>query len=146
MEEITLFLLVRLIKLLLAVLSFIGLLLLDAWKAWKRKAFWIPEEALVLSAFSIQLLDLLDAATVSISDYPSTKEYDIIRVVQNELLVDGGRVMVCAYMAFAGKTLHTLVREKIPLALKDRSAAEPDNNNPENAEDNQVIVAEPDQP
>ncbi|KAH9326626.1 hypothetical protein KI387_006804, partial [Taxus chinensis] len=66
----------------------------------KRKAPWVPPGALVLGAFSLQLLSFLDFEFVSMGDYRETKEWSIKMLLRNELLVDGGRVMMCVYMGY----------------------------------------------
>ncbi|GLJ46368.1 hypothetical protein SUGI_0977360 [Cryptomeria japonica] len=98
MKEITTLRLISLVRLLLGILSFIGLLSLNMWKAWKSKALWVPQGALVLSVFSIQLLGFLSIDTMNNPYCLALNEDPLERVLRNELWIDGGRVMVCVYM------------------------------------------------
>ncbi|KAH9289848.1 hypothetical protein KI387_033965, partial [Taxus chinensis] len=100
MDEVTVFALVRQSKLLIGIVSSVVPFCLDAWKARKTRALWIPSGAIVLSAFSLQLLNLLNLDYVSIGDHRDSKQWSIEMILRNELLVDGGRLIVCVYMGY----------------------------------------------
>lgn len=81
--------------------SVIFLLLWDVWKALKRRAPWIPGQALVLSALVIQLLSFIDYSHISLysgSRY-ETKEV-VATLVKNQLVIDSGRLMMCVLIAY----------------------------------------------
>ncbi|GLJ41091.1 hypothetical protein SUGI_0851130 [Cryptomeria japonica] len=60
-----------------AVLSFVFLIAKDAHKAFMRRAHWIPCDFLVLSAFSIQLLSLLNAQNETLPFRPNKEMLSI---------------------------------------------------------------------
>lgn len=79
----------------------ISLLLWDVWKAWKRRALWIPGHALVLSALIIQLLSFIDYSHISIYSGSSYKTEEVVAVlVKNQLVIDSGRLMMCVLMVY----------------------------------------------
>lgn len=80
---------------------FITLVLSDVWKAYRRKAIWIPGRALVLSALTIQLLLFIDHLDVSVnSSNQHLKDMQLILLVEGQLLIDSRRVMMCVFIAY----------------------------------------------
>lgn len=80
---------------------FITLVLSDVWKAYRRKATWIPGRALVLSAIMIQLLLFIDHLDVSVnSSNQDLKDMQLILLVEEQLLIDSRRVMMCVFIAY----------------------------------------------
>jgi hypothetical protein len=73
---------------------FITLVLLDVWKAFRRKASWIPGKALALSALTIQLLLFSDHLDVSITSSNHLQNMQLILLVEEQLLIDSRRVMI----------------------------------------------------
>ncbi|GLJ41083.1 hypothetical protein SUGI_0850790 [Cryptomeria japonica] len=93
-----------------AVLSLIFLISKDAHKAFMRRAHWIPCDFLVLSAFSIQLLSLLNVQSETLafsssvkklsiksetppSDHPNARWKDI-------LMIHNSRTVLCVFTAY----------------------------------------------
>lgn len=68
-------------------LMFILMTLMDVWRAWNRKAHWIPGQTLVLSAFTILLL------TGSAKSYQNEVE---VEALLNTLL----GLVICGFMAY----------------------------------------------
>lgn len=80
---------------------FITLVLSDVWKAYRRKATWIPGRALVLSAITIQLLLFIDHLDVSVNSSDQyLKDMQLILLVEEQLLIDSRRVMMCVFIAY----------------------------------------------
>lgn len=80
---------------------FITLVLSDVWKAFRRRATWIPGRALVLSAITIQLLLFIDHLDVSVnSSNQYLKDMQLILLVEEQLLIDSRRVMMCVFIAY----------------------------------------------
>ena len=58
----------RISVLLFVVTLFIILIVLDAFKAYTRKSLWVPSHFLLLSAFTIQLLNVLSGKSTLSED------------------------------------------------------------------------------
>ncbi|GLJ41056.1 hypothetical protein SUGI_0849960 [Cryptomeria japonica] len=81
--------------LVVAVILFVFLILKDVVKALKRKAHWIPGDFLVLGAFTVQLLSLLNSQDEDVD--PSGKR----RVCLNEFwMIHTSRIMLCVVVAY----------------------------------------------
>ncbi|GLJ14462.1 hypothetical protein SUGI_0233850 [Cryptomeria japonica] len=83
---------------LLALAYFIYLIKSDAQQAYRKGAHWLPGNAFILSAFTIQLLSYLDMSTVNISDKPSYSE--MILLLGNHLLIESQRLIICVFMGY----------------------------------------------
>eukprot|EP00253_Pinus_taeda_P026426 PITA_26426 len=80
---------------------FVTLVLVDVWKAFGRKATWIPGQALVLSALTIQFLLFIDHLQVSRnSSNQCLKDFQWTFLVWEQLLADIRRVMICVFIAY----------------------------------------------
>lgn len=80
---------------------FVTLLLLDVWKAFGRKATWIPGQALVLSALTIQFLLFIDHLQVTRnSSDQELKDVQWILLVKEQLVANIKRVMMCVFIAY----------------------------------------------
>ena len=78
------------------------LLSLDVFKAFQRKALWIPGQALVLTALIIQLLTYIDNyldLNVN-SDDNFVKDNQMYYLVVRPLMFDSRRVMICIFIAY----------------------------------------------
>ncbi|GLJ42174.1 hypothetical protein SUGI_0873260 [Cryptomeria japonica] len=88
--------LVRISVLLFVVVLFIIFIVLDAWKAYSRKAHWVPSHFLVLSALIIQLLNLLSGKSALAED-----AWEKGKLKKSELwMIHSGRLMLCVVMAY----------------------------------------------
>ncbi|GLJ42186.1 hypothetical protein SUGI_0873540 [Cryptomeria japonica] len=97
--------LARISVLLAAVVTSITFILQDVWKAYKRKAHWVPSHYLVLSALIIQLLHLLTDKTAlsknTLSKSGNVQKHDLWMIHSSsiefwgKLTALGIRVMVC---------------------------------------------------
>lgn len=78
------------------------LLSLDVFKAFQRKALWIPGQALVLTALIIQLLtyvdNYLDLNVNSDDNFLRNKQMYFL--VVRPLMFDSRRVMICIFIAY----------------------------------------------
>lgn len=94
----------QLLVLFAGVLAFIVLLGRDTWKAIKKRAHWIPADWLVLSALTIQILNLLNGESSllkNILDNPDNPELLNGEVVKNNLfMIHTSRVMLCVLVAY----------------------------------------------
>lgn len=82
-------------------LIFTILLSLDAYKAFKRKAHWIPSESLVLSALIIQLLTFIDNFNLNVhSNDQHVKNNQIYNLIANPLRFNIRRVMICIFISY----------------------------------------------
>lgn len=82
-------------------LIFTILLSLDAYKAFKRKAHWIPSESLVLSALLIQLLTFIDNFNLNVnSNDQDVKNKQIYNLIANPLRFNIRRVMICIFISY----------------------------------------------
>eukprot|EP00253_Pinus_taeda_P020278 PITA_20278 len=82
-------------------LIFTILLSLDAYKAFKRKAHWIPSESLVLSALIIQLLTFIDNYNLNVnSNDKNLKDLQVYSLVVNPLRFNIRRVMICIFISY----------------------------------------------
>ncbi|GLJ17765.1 hypothetical protein SUGI_0310100 [Cryptomeria japonica] len=78
---------------------FIYLIQKDARGAYKKRAYWNPGNAFVLSALTIQVLSYLNSSiTVNISDKPNFEE--VAMLFSNHLLIDSGRLTICVFMGY----------------------------------------------
>eukprot|EP00253_Pinus_taeda_P036447 PITA_36447 len=90
-----------LVKWLVYLVPVIFLLLWDVWKAWKRRALWIPAQALVLSTPIIELLSFIDYSHISVYSGSSYQTEEVVAVlVKNQLVIDSGRLMMCVLIAY----------------------------------------------
>ncbi|GLJ14461.1 hypothetical protein SUGI_0233820 [Cryptomeria japonica] len=89
---------IKLVCSLLGLAYFIYLIQSDAQKAYKKRAHWIPGNAFILSALTIQVLSYLDTSTVNISDKPNYKE--MILLLGNHLLIESQRLIICVFMGY----------------------------------------------
>lgn len=78
--------------------SFTILLSLDAWNALKRKAYWFPGQALVLSAPTIQLLSFIDNLNLSVDSDDTCYIYRVLRRYQ--LVLNTRRIMICVIIGY----------------------------------------------
>lgn len=78
------------------------LLCLDVYKAFQRRAHWIPAEALVLTALIIQLLTFVDnyLNLNANSSNEFIKDSKLIILIQRPLVFDSRRVMICIFIAY----------------------------------------------
>ncbi|GLJ41055.1 hypothetical protein SUGI_0849950 [Cryptomeria japonica] len=92
-----------------AVFSFIFLIAKDAHKAFARRAHWIPCDFLVLSAFSIQLLNLLSAQNEALGTSNSHEKFSIKDAAQSSsnadlwkefLMIHNSRTIMCVLVAY----------------------------------------------
>jgi len=82
-------------------LIFVTLLLVDVWKAFGRKATWIPGQALVLSFLTIQFLHFIDHLQVTRnSSDQDLKDLQWTLLVWEQLVADIRRVMMCVFIAY----------------------------------------------
>jgi len=91
----------QLAGLLVGVLLFIGLLGRDTWKAIKKRAYWIPGDWLVLSALTIQLMNLLNGESSllkNILDSPKPWHGEVVK--NNLFMIHSSRVMLCVLVAY----------------------------------------------
>eukprot|EP00253_Pinus_taeda_P007314 PITA_07314 len=80
---------------------FVTLVLVDVWKAFRRKATWIPGQALVLSALTIQFLLFIDHLQVTRnSSNQDLKDLQWTLLVSEQLVADIRRVMMCVFIAY----------------------------------------------
>jgi hypothetical protein len=83
------------------VLVFIGLLGWDTLKALKKRAHWIPGDWLVLSALTIQILNLLNGESSLLKDIlDNTKNLNGEVVKNNLFMIHSSRVMLCVLVAY----------------------------------------------
>lgn len=75
---------------------------LDAINAFKSKASWIPARFLVLNAFTIQLVSTVnDQSSMSKScDKYQSKDQLMACLMENQIMIDSGRVVVLVYIAY----------------------------------------------
>ncbi|GLJ14470.1 hypothetical protein SUGI_0234000 [Cryptomeria japonica] len=83
---------------LLGLTYFIYLIRSDAQQAYKKRAHWIPGNAFILSALTIQVLSYLDTSTVSISDTPNFSEMALL--LGNHLLIESERLIICVFIGY----------------------------------------------
>ncbi|GLJ42187.1 hypothetical protein SUGI_0873500 [Cryptomeria japonica] len=89
--------LARISVLLAVVVIFTFSILVDVWKAYSRKAHWVPSHYLVLSAFIIQLLSLLCGQSTLSKDALGKAG----NVLKHDLwMIHSSRVMLCVVMAY----------------------------------------------
>lgn len=82
-------------------LIFTILLSLDAYKAFKRKAHWLPSESLVLSALIIQLLTFIDNFNLNVnSNDKNLIDWQIDILIVNRLRFNIRRVMICIFISY----------------------------------------------
>lgn len=82
-------------------LIFTILLSLDAYKAFKRKAHWIPSQSLVLSALIIQLLTFIDNFNLNVnSNDQNLKDLQVYLLIINPLRFNIRRVMICIFISY----------------------------------------------
>ncbi|GLJ14464.1 hypothetical protein SUGI_0233870 [Cryptomeria japonica] len=89
---------IKLVCSLLGLAYFIYLIQSDAQKAYKKRAYWIPGNAFILSALTIQVLSYLDTSTVNISDKPNYSEMALL--LGNHLLIESQRLIICVFMGY----------------------------------------------
>lgn len=77
---------------------FVILLSLDVWKAFKKRAYWFPGQALVLSAPTIQLLSFVDKLNSSVHSKSSCDRLWDTGV--DQLFVNTTRVMICVIIGY----------------------------------------------
>ncbi|GLJ41080.1 hypothetical protein SUGI_0850690 [Cryptomeria japonica] len=93
-----------------AVLSFIFLIAKDAHKAFMRRAHWIPCDFLVLSAFSIQMLNLLNTQNQALETSRTTGHW-LSNKAENTnapqyagwkdiLMIHNSRTILCVFTAY----------------------------------------------
>lgn len=86
---------------LVGVIVFITLIGVDTFKALKKGAYWIPGNALVLTALSIQVLDLLNGQSIllkQILDNPQPLNGENVK--NNLFMIHSSRVMFCVLVAY----------------------------------------------
>ncbi|GLJ41073.1 hypothetical protein SUGI_0850440 [Cryptomeria japonica] len=93
-----------------AVLSFIFLIAKDAHKAFMRRAHWIPCDFLVLSAFSIQMLNMLNTQNQALETSPTTGRWLSIKAENTNapqyagwkdiLMIHNSRTILCVFTAY----------------------------------------------
>lgn len=80
---------------------FILLLSLDAWKAIKRKTYWLPGGFLVLSAFTLQFINYVNYSTVSVSSGTNNVTAEDVEIFLSiQLVIDSGRLVICVFIAY----------------------------------------------
>ncbi|GLJ14468.1 hypothetical protein SUGI_0233980 [Cryptomeria japonica] len=89
---------IKLVCSLLGLAYFIYLIKSDAHQAYRKRAHWIPGNAFILSALTIQVLSYLDSSTVNISDKPSYSEMALL--LGNHLLIESERLIICVFMGY----------------------------------------------
>lgn len=97
----------KLSLILAGVVVFIGLISLDLWKALKKGAHWIPGDALVLTALTIQAMNLLKAqgdvfrdASAKSCDGLDEEEDFYCENWENIIWTHISRVMLCVLVAY----------------------------------------------
>lgn len=106
----------KLSLILAGVIVFIGLISLDIWKALKKGAHWIPGDALVLTALTIQAMNLLKAQGDVFRDASAVKSCSELNNArwgysvnaykfycanwENIILTHISRVMLCVLVAY----------------------------------------------
>lgn len=82
-------------------LIFTMLLSFDVYKAFKRKAYWIPGESLVISALFIQLLSFIDNWNINAnSNDPYLRDTEGSLLFEDPLLYQTKRVMICVFISY----------------------------------------------
>lgn len=82
-------------------LVFIGLLRRDTWKAIRKRAHWIPGDWLVLSALTLQILNLLNGESSFLKDILDNAKPLNGEVVKNNLfMIHSCSVMLCVLVAY----------------------------------------------
>jgi len=83
------------------VLAFISFLGVDIARARKKRAHWFPGHALVLSALTIQVMNLLNAETALLKEVLDYRQPLYGELVKNNLyIIHGSRVMLCMIVAY----------------------------------------------
>jgi hypothetical protein len=74
---------------------------LDAWKAIKRKTYWLPGGFLVLSALTLQFINYVDYSAVSVSSgTEDITDEDVKVFLSIQLVIDSGRLVICVFIAY----------------------------------------------
>eukprot|EP00253_Pinus_taeda_P009698 PITA_09698 len=82
-------------------LIFAILLSLDVYKAFKRKAYWIPGESLVISALFIQLLSFIDKFSINVNSEDKVLKDDQVYILfEYPLFSESKRVMICVFISY----------------------------------------------
>jgi hypothetical protein len=76
------------------------LLSLDAWKALKRKAYWFPGQALVLSAPTIQLLSFINKLNSNLHPYKKCGSLRKCVPQDDQLAINTARIMICVIIGY----------------------------------------------
>jgi hypothetical protein len=97
---------------------FLLLILWDVYMALRRRAHWVPCQALVLTALTIQMLSWIsDLSDISYVGSQHERGYQVADLVKNhQLLFDCGRLMMCV---FIGYLLPAMVRANWTNAWSD---------------------------
>lgn len=82
------------------VIVFIYLIGADTLKALKKRAFWIPGDALVVSALTIQVLNLLDGHSNILKELLDGQPLNGEDVKNNLFMIHTSRVMLCVLLAY----------------------------------------------
>lgn len=91
----------ELLGLFIGVLVFISLLGVDTFKARKKRAHWVPGHALVLSALTIQVMNLLNAESTLLKEILDNRKPLNGEVVKNNLfMIHSSRLMLCMIVAY----------------------------------------------
>jgi hypothetical protein len=91
----------ELLGVLVGVIIFITLIGVDTFKALKRGAYWIPGDALVLTALTIQLLNLLNGQSnllKQLLDNPQALNGEVVK--NNLIMIHSSRLMLCVLVAY----------------------------------------------
>lgn len=80
---------------------FILLLSLDARKAIKRKAYWLPGISLVLSALTLRYISFVDYSTVNVFlETRDLTDKDKVIYLLIQPIIDSGRLVICVFIAY----------------------------------------------
>eukprot|EP00253_Pinus_taeda_P004988 PITA_04988 len=80
--------------------TFIALLLMDAWKAWKGRMHWIRGGALSLSVLTMQLLTVIGNDNITDDNGHQIKRRVATLLEKDQLVIDSRRLMLCVFIGY----------------------------------------------